>query len=161
MANAGIDQSGTRTLLAISNADGKSLVPIYADPITHRLLVDSSGGGGGGTVTTVSVVTANGLSGTVANPTTTPAITLNVAALDATKIANGNVSNTEFQYLDGVTSSIQTQLDAKSAVSSGSGAPVSTPGAIGQLYIDTTNKNAYISVATSSSADWNLIASFT
>ena len=33
------------------------------------------------------------------------------AAIDAAKIANGNVSNTEFQYLDGVTSAIQTQLD--------------------------------------------------
>lgn len=33
------------------------------------------------------------------------------AAIDATKIANGTVSNTEFQYLDGVTSSIQTQID--------------------------------------------------
>lgn len=35
------------------------------------------------------------------------------AAIDATKIANGSVSNTEFQYLDGVTSSIQTQLTGK------------------------------------------------
>ena len=35
------------------------------------------------------------------------------AAIDATKIANGTVSNTEFQYLNGVTSAIQTQLDAK------------------------------------------------
>jgi hypothetical protein len=34
------------------------------------------------------------------------------AQIDASKIANGNVSNTEFQYLDGVTSAIQTQLDA-------------------------------------------------
>lgn len=34
-------------------------------------------------------------------------------AIDATKIANGNVTNTEFQYLDGVTSAIQTQLSAK------------------------------------------------
>lgn len=33
--------------------------------------------------------------------------------IDAVKIANGSVSNTEFQYLDGVTSAIQTQLDAK------------------------------------------------
>lgn len=33
------------------------------------------------------------------------------AAINATKIANGLVSNTEFQYLDGVTSSIQTQLN--------------------------------------------------
>jgi hypothetical protein len=35
------------------------------------------------------------------------------AAIDATKIANSNVSNTEFQYLDGVTSAIQTQLNTK------------------------------------------------
>lgn len=35
------------------------------------------------------------------------------AAIDATKIANGAVSNTEFQFLDGVTSGIQGQLDAK------------------------------------------------
>ena len=34
------------------------------------------GGGGSGTVTTVSVATSNGFTGTVANPTTTPAITL-------------------------------------------------------------------------------------
>lgn len=41
------------------------------------------------------------------------------AAIDATKIANGNVSNTEYQYLDGVTSAIQTQLNAKQATLSG------------------------------------------
>ncbi len=35
-----------------------------------------SGGGGGGTVTSVSVVSANGFAGTVATPSTTPAITL-------------------------------------------------------------------------------------
>ncbi len=37
------------------------------------------------------------------------------AAIDSTKIANGNVSNTEFQYLDGVTSAIQTQINTKQA----------------------------------------------
>lgn len=37
---------------------------------------------GTGTVTTVSVVTANGLSGSVANATTTPAITLSVGAIN-------------------------------------------------------------------------------
>lgn len=35
------------------------------------------------------------------------------AAIDATKIANGSVDNTEFQYLDGVSSGIQGQLDSK------------------------------------------------
>lgn len=33
------------------------------------------------------------------------------AAIDASKIANGSVSNTEFEYLNGVSSSIQTQID--------------------------------------------------
>lgn len=37
------------------------------------------------------------------------------AAIDAAKIADGSVSNAEFQYLDGVTSSIQTQLNGKSS----------------------------------------------
>jgi hypothetical protein len=42
-----------------------------------RAIAGGGGGGGGsGTVTTVSVATANGLAGTVSNPTTSPAITL-------------------------------------------------------------------------------------
>lgn len=35
------------------------------------------------------------------------------AAIDASKIADGTVSSTEFQYLDGVTSAIQTQITAR------------------------------------------------
>ncbi len=50
--------------------------------------------GGTGTVTTVSVATANGISGTVANPTTTPAITLSLASITPTTVsASGNVSS--------------------------------------------------------------------
>ncbi len=37
------------------------------------------------------------------------------AAIDATKIHDGTISNTEFGYLNGVSSNIQTQLDAKQA----------------------------------------------
>mgnify|MGYP003121410392 FL=1 len=37
------------------------------------------------------------------------------AAIDATKIHDGTISNTEFGYLNGVSSAIQTQLDAKQA----------------------------------------------
>jgi len=47
--------------------------------------------------------------------------TLSVArlpsAIPATNIANGTVDNAEFQTLNGVTSSIQTQLDGKAAIS--------------------------------------------
>lgn len=35
------------------------------------------------------------------------------AAIDATKIANGTVTNTEFQYIGGLTSDAQTQINAK------------------------------------------------
>ena len=38
------------------------------------------------------------------------------AAIDAAKIADGSVSNTEFQHLDGVTSAIQTQIDTKTTL---------------------------------------------
>ena len=45
------------------------------------------GPAGSGTVTSVSVVTANGVSGSVANPTTTPAITLSLGAITPTSVA--------------------------------------------------------------------------
>lgn len=69
----GIDGNGRQTLGAVSNADGKTIVPLYADPISHRLLTSAAGSG---SVSSVSVVTANGFAGTVATPTTTPAITV-------------------------------------------------------------------------------------
>ena len=40
---------------------------------------------------------------------------LKVGAFEASSITVGNVSNTEFGYLDGVTSAIQTQLDSKAS----------------------------------------------
>ena len=48
---------------------------------------------GNGTVTTVSVVTANGVTGSIANATTTPAITLSLGAITPTTVvASGNVT---------------------------------------------------------------------
>jgi hypothetical protein len=49
--------------------------------------VPSSGGGGSGTVTSVSIVSANGFAGTVASPTTTPAITMETSI---TGVLKGN-----------------------------------------------------------------------
>jgi hypothetical protein len=58
-------------------------------------------GSGGGTVTNVSVATANGFSGTVANPSTTPAITLKTSVTGLLK-GNGTaisaaVADTDYQ----------------------------------------------------------------
>lgn len=74
MSVASRDQNDVPTLLGVSSSDGTTPITVYADPTTHRLLVDSASGSG--TVTSVSVVTANGFAGTVATATTTPAITL-------------------------------------------------------------------------------------
>ncbi len=43
MANAYRDENDVPTLIASSNVDGQTPVRVYADPVTHRLLVDQSG----------------------------------------------------------------------------------------------------------------------
>lgn len=59
------------------------------------LIADGGGGGGSGTVTSVSVTTANGVSGSVASATTTPAITLTLGAITPTTIvASSTISGT-------------------------------------------------------------------
>jgi len=58
------------------------------------------------------------------------------AAIDATKIGGGLVSNTEFSYLDGVTSAIQTQLNDKasdSSFTSHTGASSGVHGVVGDV----------------------------
>lgn len=73
--------TGVVTLSAGSN--------ITLTPTGNDIEISATGGGGGGsgTVTTVSVATANGFAGTVANATTTPAITLTTSI---TGIIKGN-----------------------------------------------------------------------
>lgn len=75
-----------------------SLVSVAANDLkgTMRLRYDGTffvldgigniGSGGGSGVSTVSVVTANGVSGSVANPTTTPAISLTLGAITPTTV---------------------------------------------------------------------------
>lgn len=82
-----IDDNEKPVMGGVSSSDGKTIVSSEYDPITRRLLVDATGGGGSGTVTSVSVVSANGLAGTVANATTTPAITLSTTV---TGVLKGN-----------------------------------------------------------------------
>ena len=58
------------------------------------------------------------LTGTIASPAIASGVIVNadinaIAAIDASKIGAGLVSSTEYGYVDGVTSAIQTQLDGK------------------------------------------------
>ena len=65
-----------------------------------RATSGAGGGGGGGTVTTVSVATANGLAGTVANATTSPSITLSTTVTGVLKgdgtTVSAAVANTDY-----------------------------------------------------------------
>ena len=54
------DQSSVATLIAVSSSDGVSIVRLWADPITHRLLVDNAGGSSGITLLPATG-TVNGL----------------------------------------------------------------------------------------------------
>ena len=68
-----------------------------------------------------AVTTAKILNGTIVNADINTS-----AAIDATKIHDGTISNTEFGYLNGVSSAIQTQLDAKQATITGSASTIDT-----------------------------------
>lgn len=85
MSVAKLDENSRPTLTALSNLDDGTIIDLWADPVTHRLLVDVESSGLG-TVTSVSVVTANGVSGSVATSTTTPAITLTLGAITPTSV---------------------------------------------------------------------------
>lgn len=62
MANAQHDGNFVPTLLGVSSSDGVTTVPIYADPTSHRLLVNSTGGGGtiGGSIAANQIAFGSG-----------------------------------------------------------------------------------------------------
>lgn len=60
--NAEIDGNFERTLIAVSSVDGETPVRIWADPTTHRLLVDGLASGGGSVVgVEIPIGTVNGV----------------------------------------------------------------------------------------------------
>lgn len=75
-----------------------ALSVLLASPLAAQMSFTNpgtTGGGGSGTVTTVGVTTANGVSGTVANPTTTPSITVTLGAITPSSVAStGTVTGT-------------------------------------------------------------------
>lgn len=65
-----------------SNVQNTDQIEVVRDGVNYKALGSQlPSGGGGGTVTSVSVVTANGFSGSVANSTSTPAITISMSGV--------------------------------------------------------------------------------
>lgn len=70
--------------------------------------------------------------------------------------AIGNVVGSGLDYDDG-TGAISVETATIPRITSGSGAPGTTPPFVGYIYVDTTGAKAYISTGTSSSADWSIL----
>jgi hypothetical protein len=95
LASADIPANAANTSGNAATATALASNPTNCSPGNYPLGIDASGnvesctaaGGGSGTVTTVSVTTANGVSGSVANATTTPAITLTLGAITPSSVA--------------------------------------------------------------------------
>ena len=107
------DLNVTAAKLAV---DSVTAPKIANDAVQNAALADNSVDSDqivGSSIDTVHIGNLQVTNAKIADDTIVNAKINSSAAIDATKIHNGNVSNTEFGYLDGVTSAIQTQLDAK------------------------------------------------
>jgi hypothetical protein len=131
-----ITTSGTLTLggtLALTNGGtgatsaATALTSLGAYPAANPSGYTSNAG----TVTTASVTTANGVSGTVANPTTTPAITIVLGAITPASVAAvGALSGSNFSgNSSGVNTGDQTITLSGDVSGSGTGSFVATIGA--------------------------------
>ena len=102
--------------LQVALAESSSLTKyVVADARGKVYYSTSSVGGGGGTVTNVSVVNANGLDGTEANPTTTPTITLSTTVTGLLK-GNGTAISAATVGTDYISSTVGTASWAQNAV---------------------------------------------
>ena len=101
--------------------------------ITAAANGSGGGGGGSGTVTSVSVVSANGFAGTVATPTTTPAITLSTTITGLVKGDGTSISaataGTDYLTPTGSAAGL-TSFPTLNQNTTGSAATLTTPRAI-------------------------------
>jgi hypothetical protein len=82
-------RSASTVIGSVTGATGFGLVDVTTTPYTTYSWNGSAytAASSGGSVNSVSVTTANGVSGTVATPTTTPAISLSLGAITPTSVA--------------------------------------------------------------------------
>lgn len=99
MSNAGIDQNSRQTLTALSSTDGVTIVPLWADPVTHRLLTDQATASG----TVTSVATGTGLTGGPITTTGTISLATSLQPMatltgNALKFLRVNAGETAVEY---------------------------------------------------------------
>lgn len=124
-SNSGTGVVITQGLKSIVYGDGSNIVEATspANSFSASKTITLSGVVSGSVATDFSsdpTITTSIVDGSIVNADINTS-----AAIDASKIADGSVSNTEFQRLDGVTSDIQSQLNAKVDVASGGGISLS------------------------------------
>lgn len=90
-----------------------------------------------------SIAAAN--NGTVLAATTASFLTADETKLDG------------IEALADVTDATNVSAAGAAMISSGAGAPASTPAKVGNIYIDTTGDRVYVATDTASSADWDLM----
>lgn len=110
-SNSGTGVVITQGLKSIVYGDGSNIVEATspANSFSANKTITLSGVVSGSVATDFSsdpTITTSIVDGSIVNADINTS-----AAIDASKIADGSVSNTEFQRLDGVSSDIQTQLD--------------------------------------------------
>lgn len=110
-SNSGTGVVITQGLKSIVYGDGSNIVEATspANSFSASKTITLSGVVSGSVATDFSsnpTITTSIVDGSIVNADVNTS-----AAIDASKIADGSVSNTEFQRLDGVSSDIQTQLD--------------------------------------------------
>ena len=125
----GTGDTGTLPLVALDIDGGTDINAALVD--ADLIIVDDGAGGTNrkATLSRVATYIEGGISGDITISSGTAAIGSGVivnadvnasAAIDATKIHDGSISNTEFGHLNGVSSNIQTQLDAKTTLTAAS-----------------------------------------
>jgi len=129
-----VDGLQGRSVASTAPADGESLA---WDSGTSAWTPSSAGTG---SVTSVAISGSDGIDVDSGSPiTSTGTIALGLSNVDATVIANGTVTDTEFQYIGGLTSDAQTQIDTKGtgsvtsvtgAADSGTGTAITTTGTL-------------------------------